>query len=138
MAHLKTIASYMDLPIAELARARLDAEGIYCYLANRHMISIDWSYSNALGGILLQVREDDEQTALEIISEDQSSVLTEIEDTFPSIEAEDYCTRCGSANLDYYNIDKKFGALSLLLGFPIMFFFRKRYKCNACGHIMKQ
>ena len=68
-----TIASFDFLPQAEIARGRLLAEGIYCELADQHLVQTDWLYSIAVGGIKLQVEDRDADRALEILDHDFSA-----------------------------------------------------------------
>lgn len=134
---LKTVASFRDLPLAELAKSKLESEGIPCFLANKNLIGINWLYSFALGGVRLQVRKDDAEIAEKILNEDFSSELDSLDDQFPQLQRDDLCSKCGSSNISVVNTTRKAGALSLLLGLPLILF-RKRYKCSECGHIMKK
>lgn len=136
MAQLKTIYYFRDLPLAELAKTKLKSEGIPCFLANKNHISMNWLVSFALGRVKLQVRNDDVAIAKEILSKDLSEDLNEIEEQFPALEQSDYCQKCNSTNISPVKSSRKAGALSLLLGLPLIFF-RKRYRCHDCGHIMK-
>lgn len=135
-AQLKTIASFRDLPLAELAKAKIESEGIPCFLANAYHVGVNWLYSFALGGVKLQVYSPDVEKAKQILNEDRSDDLASIEDEFPKPDVSDYCHKCSSRNLSLIRDSRKAGALSLLIGFPLVFF-RKRYKCEDCGHIMK-
>ena len=135
MSKLVTVEKYQDLPLAELARAKLESEGIYCHLSSKHHIGLNWQYSLALGGVRLLVLEQDLKKAQEILNTDESNLLTEIEDTFPSPTTDDYCQKCGSLNLSYINRARFFGALSMLSGLPL-YIFGIRYKCKDCGHKM--
>jgi len=137
MAQSRTIVSYRDLPLAELAKSKLESEGIPCFLANKNHVGINWLYSFALGGVKVQVQPEHAEIAWKIINEDQSSELSKIEGASPPIDQNDLCIKCGSSNIALHKSSRKAGALSLLLGFPFIFL-RKRYKCRDCGHIMKQ
>ena len=46
---LKTIATYSFPYEAQIARARLDSEGIPAFVADEQTINMQWLYSNALG-----------------------------------------------------------------------------------------
>ena len=64
---LITIASF-DHPIhANLAKTRLEAEGIDCVLINEHITGMNWFWVPAIGGVGLQVRESDAQRAADIL-----------------------------------------------------------------------
>ena len=66
---LVTIRDFRDLPEALLAKGRLDAAGIECYLADDNMVRMQWFISNGLGGIKLLVRKEDTEEALAVLSE---------------------------------------------------------------------
>jgi len=119
---LKTIASFRDLPLAELAKSKLESEGIPCFLANKNLIGINWLYSFALGGVKLQVRKDDAKIAEKILDEDFSSELEALDDQFAQLQRDDFCSKCGSTNISVMNTTRKAGALSLLLGLPLFLF----------------
>jgi hypothetical protein len=66
---LVTIATYFQHSEALLARMRLESSGIECILIDEHLCRIDWGLAPALGGIKLQVREEDAPRAAEILHE---------------------------------------------------------------------
>lgn len=70
-----TIATFDFLPLAEIARGRLQAEGITSTLADQHLVQTDWLYSIAVGGIKLQVASSDVRRALAILDQDFSAEL---------------------------------------------------------------
>jgi hypothetical protein len=74
-----TIATYDFWPDAEIARGRLQVEGIEAVLADQHLVQTDWLYSIAVGGIKLQVGTEDADRARTILSRDYSDQLS---DTF--------------------------------------------------------
>ena len=129
------IGKFRDLPLAELAKAKLESEKIYCHLAWKHHIGINWMYSQALGGVGLYVRKQDENIARTILDTDESQYLSKIADQFPSPEKDDLCQKCGSQNIVYIKRSRFFGAISLLTGLPL-YIFGVRYKCKDCGHKM--
>jgi hypothetical protein len=70
-----TVATFDFLPLAEIARGRLLAEGIECHLADQHLVQTDWLYSIAVGGIKLQVAAADAPRALAVLEQDFSDML---------------------------------------------------------------
>ena len=64
---LITIASFDHTLDANLAKTRLEAEGIDCVLTDEHITSMNWFWVPAIGGVRLQVRESDAGRALEIL-----------------------------------------------------------------------
>ena len=65
---MKTIASFSQPVEAHMLRSRLEVEGITAYLRDENMIALDWLYSNALGGVKVDVADEDYERALEIMA----------------------------------------------------------------------
>ncbi|MGG4603753.1 DUF2007 domain-containing protein [Paenalcaligenes sp. Me131] len=66
---LVTISRYSFPHEAYVARALLESEGIPVFLADEHTITMQWLYSNALGGVRLQVPETFAARAVELLAE---------------------------------------------------------------------
>ena len=66
---LVTVASYRDLPNADIARAALESAGIPAWIQDDNLVRMDWFYSNAIGGIRLQVDAADAEAAREILEQ---------------------------------------------------------------------
>jgi len=128
-----TIACCRDLPLAGLIQSRLESAGIRCFLDNEFMVGINWLYSNALGGIQVKVLQQDAATALEILEEPP---LPPAEEKSGSQEIAARCPHCGSTEVILHNTTRKAGALSLLLGLPLILF-RKKWHCRDCGQHWK-
>ncbi len=64
---LITIANFPYPIDANLAKSRLEAEGIDCVLTNEHIAGMNWYWPLAIGGVGLQVRESDAERAVEIL-----------------------------------------------------------------------
>lgn len=73
-----TVAAYTSPWMAHLAKARLEADGIECELADEHTANIDWVYANAIGGVKLRVHPAAASEAHQILSE--ASEIPEFED----------------------------------------------------------
>jgi anti-sigma factor RsiW len=65
---LVTIRQYRDPAGALIAKATLDAAGIFAFLQNENTVRMDWLWSNLMGGIRLQVRPEDQAAAEEVLS----------------------------------------------------------------------
>lgn len=72
---LVTIASFSFPHEAHIARAKLESEAIPATLADEYTISMQWLYSNALGGVKVQVPAPFAQRAIEILTQDNSDLL---------------------------------------------------------------
>ena len=65
---LVTIAEFDDSTKAHFARMQLEMEEIDAFLADLETISMDWLLGRAVGLIKLQVRDEDVERALDILS----------------------------------------------------------------------
>jgi len=52
-----------------IPRSLLESEGIECFVRDEYTVSVHPFYSNAIGGIKLQVKERDAQLAMELLIE---------------------------------------------------------------------
>ena len=124
-------------------RGRLESEGIECFVQDELIVQVNPFYSNALGGIKLQVRESDYSQAVEIIGQDASDCLESGEpivmnDANVKDDTGIKCPHCGSMEVSKVKLSKKVFAISfLLLGFPIPFI-SKTYYCFGCGKEFKK
>lgn len=66
---LVTIASFSNAFNMHVVKGRLETEGIPCFAKDEHTVSTNPLYAVALGGIKLQVREEDAPEALRIMAE---------------------------------------------------------------------
>jgi len=62
-----TIARFLDLPPALVARTQLESAGIRCWLADENLVRLNWLYAYSIGGIRLQVNLEDAEDALNIL-----------------------------------------------------------------------
>lgn len=72
MQKLITIARFNTPAEAHIARGRLLEEGITAFIEHEHSGSIPEITGNFLGGVLLKVPEDSEESALFILNRDFS------------------------------------------------------------------
>jgi len=63
-----TIAKYTHPDEAQLARMKLEGSGIYAFVADEAMATLHCFLAGSLGGIRLQVRDEDRGRALEILN----------------------------------------------------------------------
>ncbi len=122
-----TVGSYSFPHEAHLARAKLEAEGIPAFVADEHTINMQWLYSQALGGVKVQVPEQFAEQARELLEEDLAQQPVEHELTT--------CPECGVAEFEYLVHGKRVAYLLFwILGFPLWRVRRER-KCRACGFV---
>jgi hypothetical protein len=67
MAHFVTVAVFTHPHEMVVHRAVLENEGIECFAKDEHFVSVNPFYSNAVGGVKLQVHEGDAERARELL-----------------------------------------------------------------------
>lgn len=96
-----TLRRYLYLPEALLAKGTLESAGIRAYVIDENMIRLDWFISNALGGLRLQVHEEDAEEAEAILSQP-------IPDVLQGEGMEEYqqprCPKCQSLDVSYRDL----------------------------------
>lgn len=70
---LATIATFDDTPTAYIAKGRLEAEGIGCWLKDENLGQTNWLYNIAVGWIKLQVETRHADRARAILDTDYST-----------------------------------------------------------------
>ncbi len=130
---LVTIATFDNPFKAHLVKSRLESSGIECFLSDEFVVTVNWLYSNAVGGVKLQVRESDLERASEILN--MEPVETEaLDQELGEDIMQPRCPRCNSVNVHYERYSRRFIYLSwLLLGVPLLLFKRK-WRCDECGY----
>jgi hypothetical protein len=69
MLPVVTVQQYRDLTEAQLAMGVLESAGIPCYLRDENTVRTQWFWSNLIGGIRLQVREEDRAAAEALLNQ---------------------------------------------------------------------
>lgn len=120
-----TVATFDQAANAHLSKAQIEEEGIEAFIADENTVTMNWLFSNAVGGIKLQVNAADAEKAIEILR-GRSAQIEDDDDL--------RCPACGSRNVVYEAFSRKLFLLSfLLLGAPLPFL-RRRWHCRGCGH----
>jgi DNA-directed RNA polymerase subunit RPC12/RpoP len=129
---LVTIATFSKAIDAHLSKTRLESEGIECLIADEYIVTMNWLYSNAVGGVKPQVKESDVERAIEILHREPIGV----DSMRDGVEESDgpRCPRCNSPDVYYERFSRRLVFVSwLLLGFPLPFL-KRRWKCRECGY----
>jgi len=121
---MQTIATFSDGLAANLAKGRLAEAGIRVYLADEQTVGLAWHLTNAIGGIKLQVADEDVEQARAVLVEERND---EPENRLEAIEEERVSNdRSASDEIETtstsreLNADRAFrGALFALLLFPL-------------------
>jgi len=122
---MKTIATFSKPEEAHLLRTRLEAMGIQAFVQDEFMVQMDLLYSNAIGGVRVQVADEDGEEAALLLREDRG---------VEEVQCDPRCPKCGSTALESESYSKRFAFLSvLLLPFPLIIP-RPRIRCTHCLH----
>ena len=128
---------------ANLARTRLEAPGIPCFLSNENLVALMPLYSPITGGVRLHVRQRDAAAALEVLRDVPVPLATGPDEASFAANAPDpvapRCPRCGSSDVAFGPATRNTygwwsGLLSVLLRFPVR---GRRFHCFHCGHEFK-
>lgn len=120
------------MPEALIARAKLDSQQIWCVLSDENIVRLNWFISNAVGGLRLQVADDDAELAFALLSE-------EIPETFTAEEiGEAYrqpdCPQCASRDVSFKPLHEGLALVCVqFLAVPV-WFSKKLWECEDCGH----
>lgn len=124
------VGRYRDLSSASVAKSILDSAGLESFLVDDGMIRLDWLYSNALGGIKLLVRDQDEAAARELL-EAQIPEKFEVEGVGEYEQPK--CPNCGSLDVSFNELDRRIAHTGLLISLPIPAV-KPGWNCHVCGH----
>jgi len=129
---LVTVTAFSLAIEADFARTRLESEGIECVVADEHTVTMNWLYSNAVGGVKLKVWESDLQRAREILEREPTTEEGSKDEAARYKEL--HCPRCGSTDVSYERFSRRLAFASwILLSFPLPFL-KKKWSCRTCGH----
>jgi hypothetical protein len=88
------VDNFIDVIHADIVRGRLEAEGIPSILGNRHLVTAEWMFSQAMGGVQVMVPSDCVAEARAIIAEIDSGKLDYDDEELKQVDS---CQTCGSA-----------------------------------------
>ncbi|MDX2359613.1 MAG: DUF2007 domain-containing protein [Crocinitomicaceae bacterium] len=125
---LKTFDSAID---AHILKARIEADGIPCYIFDENIVTLDPLLNFAVGGIKLKVDERDIEQSKEIL------VAINKMPYHDSQEKDVCCPNCDSTNLinDFKSMKGIKGFLSAVVSFLLMVFpiyYSSVFKCRDC------
>lgn len=130
---LITIAYFTDAIEANIIKGRLAAEGVRVNIADQHYITMNWFLSNALGGVKLQVFQDDVPKAKRILKDLQQGEYEIKEDDNTN---KILCPHCGSDRVKHLKPNTGFILMMLyFFNLPIPYSSRK-YQCLDCKKIV--
>ena len=142
---LITIANFSHPTEADPVVAWLESEGIECFVMNEHTITMNWLYSNAIGGVGVRVKAADVNRANEILqavstpdaAADEPTPSDSEMDQESDATNEIHCPQCGSENVYYEKFARRLVFASwVILTVPLPFF-KKKWKCQECEHLFR-
>ncbi len=115
---MKVIATYSKPEEAHLAAALLEGNGIAVNVRDADTVGNYWMYSNAVGGVKIEVAESAVELACEILNlpKEANGILA--------------CPYCGSGNVKMREMNL-FNAITVMLGF-VLPFGSKKIDCLDC------
>lgn len=136
---LITVASFETAPDAWIFRNRLASNGINAFVADEHTVNMYWLYSNAVGGVKVQVPF----TELRLVREIESLAIplsSELEihaaDSTSDEPGLDVCRSCGSSDITNTTWSKPWTfVIWLIFGLPVPVY-APTTDCNICGYKM--
>lgn len=137
---LAVAGAFTSVHEAQLALSVLEAAGIEATLANEHVVSMTWTYSNAVGGVKVLVHEDRLDEAMSLLEQDAVALEGAPGPSDAAADAADgdTCRRCGSHDFESKLPARRLAILSwLTIGVPLGTPLRRRY-CRQCGAPAKE
>ena len=120
-----TIAQFGKPEEAHLLRLRLGAAGIDAHVLDENLVQWYWYYTLAIGGVRVQVHEEDLEAAREVLDLPPLDMDEEVERV---------CPECSSSRVEPREPPLRMDFLSLLLlSFPLPFL-PKTHRCSSCDH----
>lgn len=126
---LVTVRTFYNSFKANIILTKLENEGIACYLKDDVTVMMDPIISNAIGGIKLQVKEEEAEAALALLHQFD-------EDYMQSVK----CPKCGNPTITLVN---KPGPTNFLTAIFTWLFSsyavtaEQVYQCGSCGYESK-
>ena len=136
------VATFWYLHEADIGKSLLESYGLEPLLLDDHQIRMRWHLAAALGGIKLAVPPEQAAKAREILAQDHSASLEDIEEQALPPHPEERCPSCGS-DQTHQATEKRlpgpFQWLSALLFLALGFLVPRRririnQTCSACSY----
>lgn len=132
---MKVIARFPDVSTAEMARSVLEAQEIAAWIPDANLAGLDWRLGTAIGGVRLQVADEDVEAATELLA-----LVADGVDDVPAADTteDEMCPRCRSTHIGPDD-QRRLRMLTLLAApvavvtLPMMLMGRGRTRCGDCG-----
>jgi len=121
-----TIRTFQNNFSAHLILTKLQGEGIVCFLKDEFTVTVDPILSNAIGGIKLIVKKEDEQEAIELLRLfDEAYMKSAV------------CPQCGNHTIERVPKSTTKNLLSVLLSWLFGSYAisaKNVYQCSTCKY----
>ena len=121
-----TIRTFQNNFSAHLMLTKLQGEGMVCFLKDEFTVTVDPILSNAIGGIKLIVKKEDEQEALELLRIfDEAYMKSAV------------CPQCGNHTIERVPKSTTKNLLSVLLSWLFGSYAisaKNVYQCSSCKY----
>ena len=132
--------SFVDPIKAHIIKGLLVSCGIECFLTDVNMLTVNLMYSQAIGGVKLNVFQRDIEQINSLLKAEQIEPITD--PTANEDEAGIHCPKCNSVNVSYGgSVNRKFGYRHLFIPIILGLYpctMRKAYHCFDCHHEFKK
>lgn len=129
-SELALLARFSTAVEAHILVGRLRNEGIEAMVLDEYLVTTNWLYSQAIGGVRVVVPVSQLQLAQEILAADTKEESPELE---ANPETAPTCPSCFSDQTEYYRKYLGTALTWLLLGLPLLLPTKHR-QCKNCGH----
>jgi hypothetical protein len=135
-AGLVTVAVSDNATEAALYRETLEQAGITAFVADAGIVSMNWLWATAVGGIKVQVSRELGEDAAQLLSARAEAV--DPEESALLAVASEICPACGTSEIGPYRGTQARNivlgiATYFLLAFPLLLR-ETRLQCIRCGH----
>ena len=133
MPDFVTVETFTGPVEAHISKGLLESEGIPASLASEHHVWASWHFSQALGGVRLQVPTEYAARAREVLARQRRGEYQEALEAEQGLEPS-RCRSCGSIDLRFTRSPWSVLLLILTLGISGLIFPPRinGVRCNAC------
>ena len=121
-----TVKTFDNYFLASIILTRLQSDGIECYLKDEHTVTIDPILSNAIGGIKLVVKKEDEAAANKLLDAYHLEYMLSAT-----------CPKCGSNSFSQVTKKEAVNYVTALLIWAFSSYAiapKYVYQCSNCGY----
>ena len=127
---LVTVRTFYNSFKAHIILTKLENEGIACYLKDDTTVIMDPIISNAIGGIKLQVKEEEAGAASELLRQFDEEYAQAVK-----------CPKCGKTTIGLINKPGATNFLTAILTWAFSSYAvapEQVYQCETCGYESKE